>query len=57
MQAIIAEYLATTLFLFITIGVIGSGCHTANIAADSKNVNSLSQGNSPPIGCRALCNA
>lgn len=29
-QAVLAEYLVTTLFLFITIGTVSSNCHTGD---------------------------
>jgi hypothetical protein len=29
-QAVVAEYLVTTLFLFLTIGTLSSNCHTGD---------------------------
>ena len=44
MQALIAEYLGSTMFLFVTISTIASGCHLADVAASSGHSTTLQDG-------------
>ena len=44
MQGLIAEYLGVTLFLYVAISTIASGCHLPDVAANSKNLTTLQNG-------------
>ena len=47
MQGLIAEYLGVTLFLYVAISTIASGCHLPDVAANSKNSQNLQNGKLP----------